>query len=123
MSDKTSLKNIESFITKDGSTIRELLHPNNSRIKNQSLAEATVPPGSTTQLHRHEKTEEIYHILAGQGCMTLGERHFDVAPGDSVIISPGTPHCIQNTGDNTLRFLCCCSPAYSHDDTELLADR
>ena len=122
MSDKTSLKNIESFITKDGSTIRELLHPNTSRIKNQSLAEATVPPGNTTQLHRHEKTEEIYHILAGQGCMILGERRFDVAPGDSVIISPGTPHCIQNTGSNTLRFLCCCSPAYSHDDTELLAD-
>jgi mannose-6-phosphate isomerase-like protein (cupin superfamily) len=122
MSNKTSLKNIESFITKDGSTIRELLHPNTSGAQNQSLAEATVPPGGKTQLHRHRITEEIYHILAGQGCMNLGEQRFDVAPGDSVIITPGTPHCIQNTGRNTLRFLCCCSPAYSHDDTELLAD-
>jgi hypothetical protein len=46
------VKNIEavpSFITKDGSEIRELLAHRNSAIRNQSLAEARIPAGSATQ--------------------------------------------------------------------------
>jgi mannose-6-phosphate isomerase-like protein (cupin superfamily) len=43
-----------------------------------------------------------------------------VRTGDTVCIPPGTPHRIRNTGAGPLRILCCCSPAYSHDDTELV---
>ena len=52
--------------------------------------------------------------------MTLGSDSFDVTAGDSVCITPGTPHCIENTGDTELRLLCCCAPAYAHTDTEIL---
>lgn len=45
---------------------------------------------------------------------------FEVVPGDSVLIPPNTPHCIETTGNIPLRILCCCSPAYSDEDTELL---
>jgi mannose-6-phosphate isomerase-like protein (cupin superfamily) len=41
--------------------------------------------------------------------------------GDTVYIPPGTPHKIRNTGDIPLKILCCSSPAYSHEDTELLS--
>ena len=64
--------------------------------------------------------EEIYHITAGEGLMTLGEQRFAVAAGDTICIAPGTPHCIANTGAGPLKILCACSPAYAHDDTELL---
>jgi len=43
-----------------------------------------------------------------------------VGPGDTICIPPGTPHCIENTGIEALHLLCCCAPAYAHDDTELL---
>ncbi len=117
---KTRYSDIPAYITKDGSEIRELLHPDHHGARHQSLAEATVYPGKLTQLHRHQRTEEIYHITAGQGRMTLGADVFDVSPGDSILIPPGTPHAIEATGGESLRILCCCSPAYSHDDTELL---
>jgi mannose-6-phosphate isomerase-like protein (cupin superfamily) len=52
--------------------------------------------------------------------MTLGDETFDVKVGDTVCIPPGTPHQLNNTGDIALKLLCCCSPAYSDDDTELL---
>ena len=52
--------------------------------------------------------------------MVLGDARFPVIPGDTVVIPPGSPHCIENSGEETLRFLCCCAPAYSDDDTELL---
>ena len=96
------------------------MHPSVHGNRNQSFAEATVQPRMKTALHRHKITEEIYHITSGAGMMTLGGEQFAVVVGDTVCIAPGTPHCIKNTGEAPLRILCACSPAYSHDDTELL---
>ena len=53
--------------------------------------------------------------------MRLGGDTLDVAGGNTVLIRPGVPHCIENTGDMPLRILCCCTPPYSHDDTKSLA--
>ncbi len=77
-------------------------------------------PGTVTLLHRHQVTEEIYHVTHGCGEMTLGEEVFAVAAGNSILIAPGTAHRVANTGHEALRILCCCAPAYSHADTELL---
>ena len=120
MSQRSALAKVSPYITKDGSEIRELLHPDHHAVRNQSLAEASVPPGTITLLHRHHLTEEIYHVTHGNGLMTLGDAIFPIAAGDSVLIPPGTPHCVENTGREALRILCCCAPAYSHADTELL---
>ncbi|HSD60042.1 MAG TPA: cupin domain-containing protein [Burkholderiales bacterium] len=117
---RTRYGDIPALVTKDGSTVRELMHPAVHGNRAQSLAEATVPVGCATLLHRHRVTEEIYHITAGTGRMTLGAEIFDVGPGDTVCIPPGTPHRIASTGNGPLSILCCSSPAYAHDDTELL---
>lgn len=110
----------EPYVTRDGSLIRELMHPARQAVAGQSLAEAEVAPGQATVLHRHRVTEEIYHVLEGEGEMRLGEAVFPVGPGDSICIPPGTAHRIANTGGVKLRFLCSCVPAYRHQDTELL---
>jgi mannose-6-phosphate isomerase-like protein (cupin superfamily) len=121
---KTSLAAIPAYVTRDGSEIRELMHPAvhgaGLRVARQSLAEATVLPGQRTVLHRHAVTEELYHVTAGNGIMTLGKQRFAVGAGDTVCIAPGTAHCIENQGSAKLTLLCACSPAYSHSDTELL---
>lgn len=111
---------IAPYVTKDGSQIRELMHPAVHGNRAQSLAEATLSPGGRTALHRHHLSEELYHVTAGHGVMLLGERRFVVSPGDTVAIPPGMAHCLENTGDSPLVVLCACSPAYSHEDTELL---
>jgi mannose-6-phosphate isomerase-like protein (cupin superfamily) len=117
---RTAYADVPAYVTKDGSAVRELMHPSVQGGRNQSLAEATVQPGARTQPHRHRCTEEIYHVTAGTGRMTLGADSFVVAVGDTVLIPPGTAHCIAAQGDMPLRILCCCSPAYAHEDTELL---
>ena len=114
------LESIEPFVTKDGSEIRELLAYRNSCIRNQSLAEARLRPGAATTPHFHRKTEEIYFILEGQGLMYLDGQQRTVGPGDAIAIPPGAVHTIRNTGSGVLRFLCCCAPAYEHDDTVLV---
>lgn len=110
-------KNIDVYITRDGSEIRELMHPNKQGNKSQSLAEAIVKINQTTLLHHHIESEELYYIIQGEGEMTLGNELLQVKTGDTVCILPGVKHNIKNTGIDDLKILCCCSPAYSHDDT------
>jgi len=117
---KSSYRDVPAYVTKDGSTIRELMHPAVYGNRNQSLAEAIVEPGARTALHRHGVTEEIYCFTAGEGHMTLGDAQFAVRAGDTVCIPPGTAHCVENTGAGEMKILCACAPAYAHEDTELL---
>ncbi|HXJ61229.1 MAG TPA: cupin domain-containing protein [Verrucomicrobiae bacterium] len=105
------------FLTKDGSEIRELLAYRNSAIRNQSLAEARLPVGGSTQEHYHGKTEEIYFITAGQGRMRIEGEEAEVKAGDAIAIPPGKRHKIWNTGPGPLTLLCCCAPCYEHSDT------
>lgn len=111
---------VEPFITKDSSEIREILAPANSSIKNQSLAEARLAPGMSTDEHFHTKAEEIYYILEGRGSIKIEDEVREVGPGDGIAILPGKRHKIWNPGQSDLVFLCCCSPAYSHDDTVIV---
>ncbi len=110
----------EPFITLDGSEIRELAGIPAGNSANQSLAQATVPPGARTEAHYHRASEEIYLFTAGAGRMRLGEDEAAVRAGDCVVIAPGTPHQLVNDGDEPLVLLCCCAPAYSHEDTVIL---
>lgn len=122
---KTRRDDIQPYVTKDGSLIRELMHPavhppastesgGGGRL---SLAEAEVGPGVATMVHVHDRAEEIYHFTAGSGRMILDGREFSVGPGDTVRIAPGLAHAVRNDANIPLVFLCCCAPPYAHDDT------
>jgi mannose-6-phosphate isomerase-like protein (cupin superfamily) len=107
-----SIARAEPFATKDGSTIRELHHT-----EQQSLAEATLEPDQATERHYHRLTEEIYFVVKGSGRLEVDGETQSVRPGDAVLIPPGAWHTLENNGTSELRILCCCSPAYSHEDT------
>jgi mannose-6-phosphate isomerase-like protein (cupin superfamily) len=105
----TSPATVEAFTTKDGSTIHELHHTDL-----QSLAQATLETGQSTRRHYHRRSEEIYFVLEGKGEMELAGERRTLGPGVAVLIPPGTWHEIR--ARQTLRFLCCCAPPYSHGD-------
>lgn len=113
------IQNLEQqppFTTKDGSTIRSILDRTNAPVQNQSLAEATMRKDMTTERHYHKLAEEFYFILEGRGRMQIDQAEpREVQPGDAILIPPGAWHEIAALTD--LRFLCCCAPPYSHDDT------
>ncbi len=117
--DIRNLHEMPPFRTKDGSEIRELLAYRNSVIRHQSLAEARLPAGASTQEHLHTKTEEIYYITHGTGRIRIEDEVREVKPGDAIAIPPGRTHKLWNTGTETLRLLCCCAPAYEHGDTTI----
>lgn len=65
------------------------------------------------------RAEEIYFITQGTGRMRIEGETREVKPGDAIAIPPGRKHKFWNTGPKTLCLLCCCAPAYEHEDTIL----
>lgn len=119
----STLRTLEPFTTKDGSEIRELVGPAWTPAEKQSLAEATIPVGEATVEHFHRDTEELYYVVEGSARMRLGDAERELAVGDCVVIPAGERHKIRNTGDAPLRILCCCAPAYTHEDTVLTEEQ
>ncbi len=116
---KTAYAEITPFMTKDRSTIRELMHPARHAASAVSFAEATVEAGNTTVMHFHRNSEEIYHVTEGAGTMRLGAAKFDIYQGDTIFIAPGMLHNVTNTGRDALKIICVSNPPYADDDTVL----
>jgi mannose-6-phosphate isomerase-like protein (cupin superfamily) len=110
---------VSAYVTKDSSLICEIVHPQHTPARNQSLAEATVQPGCVTEAHFHTRSEEIYYILQGCGEVNIEGETRTLTQGDAVVITPGARHQIRNYGEVAFVFLCCCAPSYSHEDTTL----
>ena len=108
----SSLGRVEAFVTKDGSTIRELHHS-----EAQSLAEATLEPGQATIRHHHRVSEEIYVVTKGSGRLEVDGETRRVSRGEAILIPPGAWHTLENDGTSELTILCCCAPPYADDDT------
>ena len=105
----------QPFTTKDGSTIRSILDTTNAPVEHQSLAEASLPANGSTDRHCHRLSEEIYFMLEGKADMEIDGETRGVRQGDAILIPPGAWH--QVTAITDIRFLCCCAPPYSHEDT------
>jgi mannose-6-phosphate isomerase-like protein (cupin superfamily) len=62
-----------------------------------------IPPGRAP-FHTHTY-DEVVLILAGEGVLHIGDEDRPLAPGSCLHLAPGTPHCLENTGQTTLRVL------------------
>jgi quercetin dioxygenase-like cupin family protein len=63
---------------------------------------AELDAGGRLSIHRHDPAE-VYHVLEGTGVVTVGDLEHPVSTGASVLIPPGVPHGIRNTGRSVLR--------------------
>jgi len=99
---------------KEGCHIIEL--SNSADDPDASIARARVAPGTATRLHRLDGVTERYLILQGEGRVEVGGLDAEaVRPGDVVLIPPGTPQRITNTGADDLAFLAICTPRFTPD--------
>jgi mannose-6-phosphate isomerase-like protein (cupin superfamily) len=62
-----------------------------------------IPPGRAP---RHSHTyDEVVLVLDGEGVLHAGPAEHPIAPGTCVHLPPGQQHCLENTGQGTLRVL------------------
>jgi quercetin dioxygenase-like cupin family protein len=69
-----------------------------------SGAWVAVAPGETSKRHSHPE-KEMFFFVRGKGVLRLGDEEHDVAPGDTVYITPGIEHGMTNEGPDRLVFL------------------
>ena len=62
-----------------------------------------IPPGRAP-LHSHTY-DEVVMVLAGEGVLHAGPVEHPIAAGTCIHLPPGQQHCLENTGQATLRVL------------------
>lgn len=77
----------------------------NTELNNLIVSSTRLNPNKSTTGHKHEGQEEVYFFLNGTGKMELDDDHFDVYPGDTVLIKDGVFHRVH-AGDEELYFVC-----------------
>lgn len=100
-----------------GEVLQEILGRQAAGATSHSLAEVTIPPGKASLPHFHKISEESYLILSGQATMVIDTEHFELAPGEAVLIEPFEVHQIFNNTQEDLVFLAVCVPAWYPEDS------
>ena len=68
------------------------------------LVVMTIPPGGEVGDERHDHVEQTLFCLSGNGTAILDGARSPFAPGDAVVVTPGTRHNFLNTGTEPLRI-------------------
>lgn len=93
-----------------GGTVRVVDSSNFPVSTRVAAALVEVEPGAMRELHWHPTTDEWQYYISGAGRMTVfaadaTARTFDYRAGDVGYVPFAAGHYIQNTGNQTLRFL------------------
>jgi len=86
--------------TKENENFRRVL---STGLKSQ-LVVMSVPPLGEVGKETHKFTEQTLFFLSGAGEGELNGKKFPVAPGDVVVVVPGTEHNFINTGTEDLKI-------------------
>lgn len=77
----------------------------NTELNNLVVSSTRLNPNCSTSGHSHAGQEEVYTFIEGHGDMEIDGEHFEVAPGDTVLIEDGVFHRVHSL-DNELYFIC-----------------
>ena len=114
------LQDIEVLDGEEGTKIRQIFHPHNTLNGiRYSISHSELKPGKKSKLHKL-KTSEVYYILQGEGNLQIDGEIFKVLKDQAIYIPPHSKQCIENTGDDELKFLCMVDPAWKHEDETVL---
>ncbi len=80
-----------------------------------SVIQEQMPPQTCEVLHFHQKAQQFFFVLSGEGVMELNGAQLSLHPGQGVHIPPGVAHQIRNLSNHNLEFLVISQPP-SHGD-------
>ncbi len=114
------ISEIEEIQGNEGTKIKQIFHPHNTLNGiRHSVAHFTIEKGKRSNIHKM-KTSEIYYILEGEGILYVDDEKINVQKDSSVYVPPMSKQCIENSGNEELRFLCIVDPAWKQEDEILL---
>lgn len=73
---------------------------------NFELRKFRITPGGRIPKHYHSDIEHEQYVLKGNYDVGIGDKVYQVKPGDSLYIPAGTVHWYENHGEGYAEFLC-----------------
>ena len=104
---------------RDGITSYLLVAESTTGAKHLTTSLVEMTPGGKQHLHQHP-AEQSYHIISGEGLMSVGGESQQVKQGDTVFIPSDTSHGLVNDGPGVLVYLSAGSPPFGRDDEKSL---
>ena len=98
-----------------GALSKALVRPEHCGARRVDYRISCYQPMAYVQEHVHRVQEQIYHVLEGEGLLTLDDRRVLMRQHDYVFIPPGVRHSFTNNGLVPLVFLVVTTPV---DDEE-----
>lgn len=93
-----------------------LFSPRIQGIKSAAIGTVTVPPGSHSDAHSHERTDEFWIVVMGHGKVDVDGNKVDIEPGTIAFAPAKSTHQIINTGNETLHaYWIFCPPGPEED--------
>jgi mannose-6-phosphate isomerase-like protein (cupin superfamily) len=79
-----------------------LFSPKIQGVGSASIGTVTIPPGSQSDIHSHERTDEFWIVVMGHGKVSVDGDEAGVEPGMVAYAPAKSMHQIINTGKETL---------------------
>jgi quercetin dioxygenase-like cupin family protein len=98
-----------------GALSKALVSEENSGSKRIDYRISSYEPMAFVEDHVHQVQEQIYHVLKGEGILTLNDERKLMREHDYVYIPPGVRHSFSNTGLDTLVFLVITTPTHDNE--------
>ncbi|MDI3468986.1 MAG: hypothetical protein OJF62_001049 [Pseudolabrys sp.] len=89
---------------------KPLVMPDTAQSKHLDYRISMYQPKAYVAKHSHTVQEQVYHVLEGEGLMTVGDEERVVRKHDFIFLPPGVEHAIENTGTSDLIFIVVTSP-------------
>jgi quercetin dioxygenase-like cupin family protein len=74
------------------------------------------PGGAVPAVHLHPQQQETFHVRAGRPRFTIRGEIRDAAPGETLVVPPGTPHVFGNPTDAQVHVTIELRPALRSED-------
>lgn len=93
-----------------GALSKALVRPETCGSKRIDFRISCYQPMAYVQEHVHQVQEQVYHVLQGEGLLTLDGRRMLLRKDEYVFVPPGVHHGFTNNGTDALVFLVVTSP-------------
>lgn len=99
-----------------GALSKPLVRPETCGARRVDYRISCYQPMAYVQEHVHAVQEQVYHVLEGEGLLTLDGRRVLMRRHDYVFIPPGVRHAFTNNGTVPLVFLVVTTPVEDREE-------
>jgi mannose-6-phosphate isomerase-like protein (cupin superfamily) len=98
-------------LIKPGIQSRQLVWPENSPESWTTVTHVTMEPGSVSERHAHERSEQIWIVERGEGVLLLGNEQTEALRAGDIVRTPASEvHGVANSGKEPLLYLAVTTP-------------